>query len=65
MKLYEIERIENGFVVHYTKMIQESSGVRDVPGPSRRVWRERFYKEFQDAIDFISKYQEEVRSEQR
>ena len=25
----------------------------------------KFYKEFKDAIDFIAKYQEEVRSEQR
>ncbi|MCK5602667.1 hypothetical protein KAR91_12375 [Candidatus Pacearchaeota archaeon] len=64
MKLYEIELIENGFVVHYTKFIEESSGIKDHPA-TRKVWRERFYKEFKDAIDFILKYQESIRSEQR
>jgi len=64
MKLYEIELIENGFVVHYTKLVQESSGIKDQP-MTRKVWRERFYKTFQDAVDFIAKYQEEIRGEQR
>ena len=65
MKLYEIELIENGFVVHYTKLIEEGLvGANNKP-ITRKVWRERFYKDFQGAIDFIAKHQEEGRSEQR
>lgn len=58
MKLYEIEQIENGFVVHYVKLIQESVGGRD-QAYTKKIWCERFYTLFDDAVDFISKYQAE------